>query len=109
MKKKQSAYRNFEKYPAGRTAQQVLPNVLGKITKTRQARPDSIDVIWAEVVGPKYAPYTLVDKWENHTLFIKVKSATLLNILVTEGKAHLLQKLKQKMPNTFVRDIVFRR
>lgn len=95
--------------PLGRKIEDVLPKVMKGIQKTMHSKPKDIQGLWSELAGPKYAPYTLVEKIENKTLYIKVRNALVLQHLVMHEKVKILKALKAKVGSGVIDGIVFRR
>ena len=78
--------------------------------KARMHAPGKeINKIWPEIVGPKFSPYTVVEKIKDNTLFIKVRSALALSHLVMHEQENILMKIKSRIENSGIERIVFRR
>ena len=87
---------------------QILPSVLNGIDKRYHQKPSRIIEAWPMIIGEKLASFTEVVSLEKGTLNIKVKSSTLLSLLVREEKARLLKELQSKFSKDAVRNINFR-
>ncbi len=87
----------------------VLGPVLGKIVKTRNARPKNIDAIWNAIVDLKYAKYTRVEKILGDTLYVKVLSGGIFADLVMIGTDDLVAKLQRQGSFPSIKKVVYRR
>ena len=87
----------------------VLGSVLGKIVKTRNARPKNIDAIWNAVIDPKYAKYTRVEKILGDTLYVKVLSGAIYADLAMIGTGEMVSMLQRQGSFPSIKKIVYRR
>ncbi|MCB1119649.1 MAG: DUF721 domain-containing protein, partial [Chlamydiia bacterium] len=62
---------------------------------------------WSEVVGPKVAPLTEVESFENGFLRVRVKNGTLLSLLAQYEKSRLLKELRRRFPKITIKTIQF--
>lgn len=86
----------------------LLPQVLGKIGGAFSARPDLILAVWPEIVGPKFAKQTEAVSFVEGVLQVKVKSSTLLQLLVQYEKGRILERLRYKFPKVEIKTVIFR-
>lgn len=101
------SYMVRETDPTGRSIKQLLPKVLEQIALVQKNRPDLILAAWPELIGAKFAPMTEAVSFDQGTLKIKVKNATLHSLLMQE-KFRLVKSLQEKFPKIEIRNIVFR-
>ncbi|NGX55780.1 MAG: hypothetical protein K1060chlam5_00007 [Candidatus Anoxychlamydiales bacterium] len=86
----------------------VLPSILSNIEKNYLNQPKKILNSWSEIVGEKISKLTKAYKFENNTLYIKVKSSTLYSILYRYEKNKLLKLLQEKFSKKTISNIVFK-
>src|SRR5262245_33442726 len=91
---------------------ELLGDILGRLFTTRGwgRRQDRLrlEEIWAEVVGPEFAPQTRVGGIRRGVLEVVVGNAVLLQELTHYHKRGLLEKLRAKLPGTTLNDLRFR-
>jgi predicted nucleic acid-binding Zn ribbon protein len=92
----------------GKKLKDLLPKVFSEISKSYRERPELILALWSEVIGEKLAPMTQAVSFSEGVLTVKVKNSTLHSLLVQHEKAKLLKKLREKVPSTEIRNIIFR-
>lgn len=86
----------------------LLPSILAKVGDSYSDRPDLILASWPDVIGPKLAPMTQVQSFQEGVLFVKVKNSTLHSLLSQHDKQKILTTLRQKFPKVEIKNIVFR-
>lgn len=87
---------------------QILPRVLGKIGATYKQRPDLILAAWPELVGERLAPMTQAMSFVDGVLTVRVKNSTLHSLLNTKDKARILRSLREKFPQTTIKNVLFK-
>ncbi len=106
---KQNYVDRMDKYPAGRPVKNLLPSFLKKIQSAQCSRSCSLNDVWSEIIGEKYAQFTKIDKYDNGMLFISVTSSSLLNMLTMMDKSELIDRIKEKLTSLQIKNIVFKR
>lgn len=91
-----------------KSMQNLLPNILEKISKSQEIRGDLIVQSWPEIIGEKLALMTEAISFERATLYVKVKNATLYSLLTQHEKPKLLKALQEKFPRSGIKNIVFK-
>lgn len=86
----------------------LLPILFSDIEKKYLKNPNLIIDYWSRLVGKKLAPMTKAISFENQTLYVLVKSSTLLSILKLQEKRRLLNLLQAKFSRETIRNIVFK-
>jgi predicted nucleic acid-binding Zn ribbon protein len=86
----------------------LLPSILAKVGDAYSDRADLILASWPDVIGPKLAPMTQVQSFQEGVLFVKVKNSTLHSLLCQHDKQKILMTLRQKFPKVDIKNIVFR-
>jgi hypothetical protein len=92
----------------GHKLSDLLPEVLGNISRSYKDRGDIILATWPEIIGPKLAPLTQPISFQAGILTVKVKDSTLYSLLNQYDKPKLIKSLREKFPNTMIKTIVFR-
>lgn len=87
---------------------ELLPQVLDKIGRHYQLRPDLVMNAWPDIIGPKLAPMTRAVSFADGVLVVKVKTSTLYSLLCRYDKGPLLRLVRQKFPSLAITDILFR-
>lgn len=90
------------------TMSEVLPFVLAQIGKVYQERPDLILAAWPDIIGSKLASMTQAVSFADGVLVIKVKNSTLHSLLSQNDKPRILNRLRQKFPDVYIKTISFR-
>jgi len=83
----------------------LLPDVLGSISKKAADPREELFRFWNELMGEKMAPLTEPVSFADGVLTVKVKSSTLYSLLVAHERPRLLGRLKEKFS---IRNLVFR-
>jgi Dna[CI] antecedent, DciA len=76
-----------------------------QITKTCNSK--EIFEKWPEIIGYKFAKWTVPMTFENNVLKIKVISSALYSLLVNYEKKRLLKVLQTSFPDASIKDIKF--
>jgi hypothetical protein len=88
---------------------QILPFVLKKVQAKYLANPALLIASWPKIIGDKLAPMTKVIAFQDKTLYVAVKSTTLLSLLHnSKDKQRILQVIKNTLPGIVCENIVFR-
>jgi hypothetical protein len=87
----------------------VLPSVLGSITRMKNSRPKDIDNVWRAVVDPKYSKYTRVEKVDDDTLYIKVLSGALFSELAMIGTDDIIARIQRQGNFPGIKRLIYRR
>lgn len=83
--------------------------MLKNIDRACDKNTHKIPFVWESLLDAKFVGMTEVIKFQEGTLYIRVKSATLYSILSLQEKESLLKKLKAMLPKIEIKTIVFRR
>jgi hypothetical protein len=86
----------------------ILPKFFDDIEKKYLQNPSLIINYFGEIVGEKIAKMTEIISFENKTLYVLVKSATLYSILKTEEKTRLLNLMQKKFSKEIIKNIIFK-
>lgn len=108
--------KNYRRTPRGydgtevttKSLSDLLPSILAQVGEVYSDRPDLILASWPDVIGPKLAPMTQVQSFQEGVLFVKVKNSTLHSLLCQHDKQKILTTLRQKFPKVDIKNIVFR-
>lgn len=90
------------------TIKELLPRVLGRVTRIYGERGDVIIKAWPDVIGPNLSGMTQAVSFEEGVLYVKVRNSTLYSLLTQHDKPKILQKLRQKFPGVNIKTIIFR-
>ena len=104
-----AARRYFNRFPAGKSSQKILPVLLKKIKSARSGKSWVVVDKWNKIVGKKYSKFTKVIKFENGILRVQVSSPSLMNILSFHEKRRILNAFKIEAPELMLKDVVFHR
>jgi len=63
--------------------------------------------VWDEVIGAELRPRTRVVGFKRYKVYVDVDSAVHRHELATYHKKHLLEDLRERLPNLRIEDIVF--
>jgi len=86
----------------------VLTEILPQIKMRREKRPERINELWEEVIGPKLSPMTKVDSFNDGKLIIKVKNSTLHSLLCQYEKEKILKILQDKLSKKMIKELIFK-
>jgi hypothetical protein len=86
----------------------LLAGALARLDSARSKNPQQVLQVWPSIVGPQMAPFTKANRFEEGTLYVTVTNSMVYSLLAGSEKIHLLETLKQKMPDSGVQNIVFR-
>ncbi len=86
----------------------VAAAVLRDVASTLRERPDLVLSAWPRIIGPTLSTMTEAVSFINGIVLVKVKNQTLFSLLGQRDKPKILKTLRQQLPNTLIRDIVFR-
>lgn len=110
MKKSKATLKDsLERYPAGRPIGDLLPGVVKGIDSAQSKKFSKVGKLWAELIGPKYANMTVIEKLNGGILYIKVSSASLHSLLAMQEKPRLIRAIQEALPSLELTNIVFRR
>lgn len=101
--------RQFEAFPAGKEAKDLLTAVLKKIDNRQKININQIREEWSRIIGEKYAPMTQVMECHEGLLTIKIDSAPLFSVLQGTEKVRLENELKKRLPSLNLKKLNFRR
>ena len=101
--------RQFEAFPAGKEAKNLLEPLLKKIDRRQKVSILKIREEWSKIVGEKYAYMTQVVEFCEGLLTIKIDSAPLFSILQGTEKNRLESELKKRLPSLNLKKLNFRR
>ena len=87
---------NYRCLSTNKLLKNTLPNIFSDIESKYLKNPSFIINYWPKLVGKKLAPMTKAISFENKTLYVLVKSSTLLSILKTQEKKRLLTLMQEK-------------
>ena len=93
--------------PTGRLAKELLPDILRRLDTRREDKILLLKEAWPKVVGPKLAPMTSVEGFEQGTLRIKLTNSTLLSVLAGQERDRLLQKMREIFPSVMIKNLHF--
>jgi len=86
----------------------IMPSIFNDIESKYLKNPSFIINYWPKLVGKKLSPMTKALSFENNTLYVLVKSSTLLSILKTQEKKRLLSLLQEKFSKEIIKNIIFK-
>ena len=86
----------------------LLPVVLHNIGEAYHERGDLVLAAWPEIIGSRLAVMTQAVAFESGFLIVKVNNSTLYSLLSQHDKPRILHSLRDKFPNTMIKNIVFR-
>ena len=86
----------------------IVPSIFNDIESKYLKNPNFIINYWPKLVGKKLSPMTKAISFENKTLYVLVKSSTLLSILKTQEKRRLLTLMQEKFSKDTIRNIIFK-
>lgn len=89
----------------GRKIQDLLPDLLGEISRQTGDIRGEVFCFWNTLLGEKMAPMTQPLSLIDGVFTVKVKSGALYSVLCQSEKPRLLRRLQEKFP---IRTIVFR-
>lgn len=101
--------KQFEQFPAGKEAKNLLASVLKKIDNRQRISIAAIRKVWIEILGEKYATMTEVVAFDEGVLTVKINSAPLFSILKAEQKTQLEKEMRKRMPALKLQKLNFRR
>ncbi|MCF7852857.1 MAG: DUF721 domain-containing protein [Simkaniaceae bacterium] len=81
--------------------------VLSRITQTFESKAQNIFNTFLGLLNDRIRPFVKPVSFTKGKLVVKVKNATLLSILSSQEKAHLLHNLRVKLPSVVIQDIFF--
>ncbi len=87
---------------------EVLPEVLQRIGRKYNDRPDLVLAAWPELIGESLAKMTEAIAFDEGLLEVNVKNSTLHSLLAQHERPRLLQALRLRFPRITIRNIVFR-
>lgn len=87
---------------------QLMPQVLEKISDKFSDRPDLILAAWPDLIGVRLSPMTQAVSFEEGVLTVKVKNSTLYSLLCQHERPKLVQALREKFPKVLIKTILFR-
>src|SRR5262245_731233 len=67
-----------------------------------------LDQVWAEAIGPEFAPRTRVNGLRRGVLEVVIGNAALLQELAHFHRRRLLEQLRQRLPGVTISDLRFR-
>ena len=91
-----------------KTMSDLLPNVLGAITRHYRDQGSLIIASWPEIIGEKLSPMTKAVSFEDGILTVHVANSTLHSLLSGHERGKLLHMLQKKFPSVNIRNIIFR-
>jgi predicted nucleic acid-binding Zn ribbon protein len=91
-----------------RHLRELLPTVLSKIGGVFQERGDLVLAAWPEMIGPQLASMTQAVSFNEGVLLVHVKNSTLYSLLSQNEKPRILKNLRERFPNTTIKNILFR-
>lgn len=94
--------------PTGKTLKELLPSALSRIDQRWKVGGADLLKFWPVLIGPKLAKMTRSVSFEDGILTVVVQSSTLYSLLCQHEKMRLLTELREKFPQTQVRNIHFR-
>lgn len=98
--------RNFDGIvPPGKKIKDLLPELLGEISKKSDNPWQEIFQAWKALLGEQMASWTEPVSFIEGVLTVKVKNATLYSLLCQHEKPRLLKQLQKKFP---IRKLLFR-
>lgn len=100
---------SLERYPAGRPIGDLLAGVIKGIQSAQSKKFSKMGKLWIELVGPQYAKMTVIEKFSNGILYVKVSSASLYSLLAVQEKPKLIRAIQEALPLLELTNIVFRR
>lgn len=86
----------------------LLPQVLQRIGRIHQERPDLIMAAWPEVIGERLASMTEAVEFTEGVLTVRVKNSTLYSLLTQHDKPRILKQLRSRFPKSTIKNIIFR-
>lgn len=110
MKRSKAALKDsLERYPAGRPIGDLLAGVVKGINSAQAKKFSKMGKVWTDLMGPQYAKMTVIEKFSNGILYIKVSSASLYSLLAMQEKPRLIRAVQEALPSLELTNIVFRR
>ena len=91
----------------GRLAKNIVSNVFADIQKSFDANPQNVFAVFLGLLNEKIRPLVEPVFFSKGVLTVKVKNATLLSILSSQEKGHLVQNLGKLLPSAEIQNIVF--
>ena len=91
------------------TLAELIPAMLERLGQRVEEGGDLILAAWPEIIGDKLQSMTEAVAFENKTLHVKVKNATLYSLLAQHEKGRLLEALRKRFPRAAIQNIVFLR
>ncbi len=107
-KKSKIASLNTKCISTNKLLKNIVPNLFNDVKSKYLKNPNFIINYWPKLVGKKLAPMTKAVSFENKTLFVLVKSSTLLSILKTQEKKRLLDLMQDRFSKDAIKNIVFK-
>lgn len=63
---------------------------------------------WPQIVGEKLAKQTRAVSFQEGIMVVNVMNSTLLSLLAQHEKQRILKHLREKFPNTEIKNVIFK-
>lgn len=86
----------------------LLPGIIQKLERSVSNQSSLVFSLWPSVIGKELAPMTEVVSYGEGILVVKVKNSTLYSLLSQRDKPRIIQKLREKLPKTEFKNVIFK-
>jgi hypothetical protein len=92
--------------PTGRAIQGFLPQILEKLRQKKPSLEMAVFEAFNSALGSKMSSLATPLKFEEGTLFVKVKTSAMLSVMRQYEEVRVLSQIKKALPNVIIQRIM---
>jgi len=94
---------------ASQKLKDLLSPFLSKVEKKYSIQQENIHSLWPQIVGPQFASYSRIDRYDEGIVYVIVNNSSLLSLLQNpHDKKRIISAFRAKAPGLFIKNIYFR-